>query len=196
MSEKFAKKLIEKLRVPVHEDFDPRWLGDYQGNPTETNRTILDEPFIVVGSGHDLILGRKWFEQHNILVDCGRRRLLFPPEWLPDPEWWKPIALDNSPKQAPNPKHQKDVIEREKAMEKEDQRRRDGWQALPDIRTRIKQLEASRGPLTEKKPLSTPPKNILCRPKVRFTAEISEDPKVAKMNRALHRIPPNPTPII
>ncbi|KAK4205899.1 hypothetical protein QBC37DRAFT_256563, partial [Rhypophila decipiens] len=96
MSEKFAKKLIEKLRVPVHDDFDPRWLGDYQGNPTELvdrvvranltvqNRTVLDEPFIVMKQGHDLILGKKWFAAHGILVDCARERLLFPPEWLPD----------------------------------------------------------------------------------------------------------------
>ncbi|EED22558.1 conserved hypothetical protein [Talaromyces stipitatus ATCC 10500] len=44
-------------------------------------RRQLDVPFLIVNLGkHDVILGRMWFAKHNILVDCAKKRLLWPEE--------------------------------------------------------------------------------------------------------------------
>jgi len=89
------------------------------------------------------MVGRKWLEKHDVLVDPSRRRLLFHPEHLPDPECWKNanISLDASP--APpkrtSPALLEDIRQRDKRMEKEDQRRRAGFQ----VSKRIAELEAA-----------------------------------------------------
>jgi hypothetical protein len=127
-------------------DFRPRPVGGFdnngatqwinstvRGHLTVQGRTVYDEPFLVIDSSHDVMIGRKWFERHDVLIDCKRRRLLFPPEWEPDPHWKKGanIPLDQSPTKSLDQKAVEGIHRRERLMDEEDRRRRADWAAVP-----------------------------------------------------------------
>ncbi|KAK4232754.1 hypothetical protein C8A03DRAFT_20018, partial [Achaetomium macrosporum] len=111
VSPRFSEKMVKLLGARQNRDFVPGQVGGYDGKGTEMintavqahftvqNRTMRNEWLIVVDSAHDVIIGRKWFDLYDVLVDSRRRRLLFPPEWEPDPDWEKGsnIPLDQSP---------------------------------------------------------------------------------------------------
>ena len=122
---------------------------------------------IEIATLHDLIVGRKWFDYHDVMVDCKRRRLVFPPEWLPDPTCWKKndIPLDHVGAElaAPDPKAIEDIKRRDRLMEEEDRRRRAGKAAA--IRNRIAELERTEPESPTKKAVAfAGPVMILPRP--------------------------------
>ncbi|EJT79445.1 hypothetical protein GGTG_04529 [Gaeumannomyces tritici R3-111a-1] len=74
----------------------------------------------------DIILGRKFFDYHDILADCRNRQLLFTETSLPM-EKTADIPMDESAQPTPGkPEWEKDVADRKKAMALEDKRRADG----------------------------------------------------------------------
>ncbi|KAK4182199.1 hypothetical protein QBC35DRAFT_396448, partial [Podospora australis] len=81
---------------------------------------------MIVDTSHDVILGQHFFAKHDIMVDCNRQRLLFPETWTPRSDWWNNIPMDEAGKLLASPEFQKDVEKREKMMDLEDRRRRDG----------------------------------------------------------------------
>ncbi|KAK3937938.1 hypothetical protein QBC46DRAFT_410639 [Diplogelasinospora grovesii] len=99
---------------------------------------------------HDVILGQHWLGKHDLLVDSRRRRVLFPPEWQPDPTWWKTIPMDENNQLLRDLKYQKDVIRREAKMEEQDRLRRKEYQ----ITERIKELEKALKEPPEKEKLT------------------------------------------
>ena len=115
-----------------------------KANFTIQNRTLPNECLIVIDSPHDIIIGRKWFDLHDALVDCRRRRLLLPPEWEPDPDWKQAmtIPLGRSPSGPVDPKVMEDIQRREKLMDEEDQRRRAG-RSTAAVKKRIAELEVA-----------------------------------------------------
>ncbi|KAK3935424.1 hypothetical protein QBC46DRAFT_242900, partial [Diplogelasinospora grovesii] len=144
----FARRMKKSLHVDEVR-VKGRRIGGYNGKEIQQidtlvkadliiqGRTVKDEWMMVLDMSHDVIIGRKWFDYHDVWVDAGRRRLLFPEEWPQDPEWWKTITVDDSPHMR-DPKYQQDVVRREIEMDKEDQQRRAGRQ---QITKRIKELE-------------------------------------------------------
>lgn len=202
----YAERLLKQLKLKTRTDFTPRPVGGFDnkgacqlvdvvlvGHFTIQNRTLRDEPLLVIDSKHDVIVGDKWLDYHDILTDSRRRRLIFPTEWLPDPGWWKKadIELGAPPTGRPDPAIMEDIQRREALMEKEDQRRRDGRA----VAQRIAQLEAqaSRQPVPRPPTSSASPiTHLLSRsdpiPKtVRF-----DPPEQQKMQRALQGLPPPP----
>ncbi|KAK4117979.1 hypothetical protein N657DRAFT_549854, partial [Parathielavia appendiculata] len=141
VSTSFAKQLRKRLQVKRFKDFRPRPIGGFdnhgatqwisssvRGHLTVQGRTVYDESFLVIDSSHDVIIGRTWFERHDVLIDCKRRRLLFPPEWGPDPCWVKGanIPLDQSPAKRLDREAVEGICRRERLMDEEDRRRRAG----------------------------------------------------------------------
>ncbi|KAL2192225.1 hypothetical protein P885DRAFT_48185, partial [Corynascus similis CBS 632.67] len=140
VSTAFGRQLVKRLGYEEFSDFEPYPVGGFDGSISQMvdrvvrahltvqNRTIENEWLIVVDSVHDIILGRGWLEEHDLLIDCRRRRLLFPPEWESDPEWKKGmcIPLDQSPAKHIDLKAMEDICRREKMMDEEDRRRRAG----------------------------------------------------------------------
>lgn len=200
VSVSFAKRLLRQLRLEEYDGFRPRPVGGFDGSASQLidiairghltvqNRTIRDEWFLVIDSKHDLIVGRKWLDYHDVFTDCRRRRLLFPTEHLPDPSCWKQanISLDGAPRPSkPNPAVLEDIARREKLMEMEDQRRRDGRM----VAQRIAELEEQerRRPAAPRS-RTPPPKrprisHILSRHEA--TPEKARFADEAKMDRAL-----------
>ena len=89
-------------------------------------RRFLNQPFLILNLGqHDVIIGRRWFEQHDVWLDVRNRRLVWPHERTlkEELEAEQPKLL---PKQIlqrprPQPEHQKDVERRDRKMNREDQ---------------------------------------------------------------------------
>lgn len=109
-----------------------------KANVTLQHRTAYNEWLLVADIHHDMIIGRLWFEHHDVGIDCHRRRLLFDDFWSKDSDWIQNIHVEYR-----NTKlellHQADAERREVLMEKDDKRRRDG----AAVKRRIQQLEAS-----------------------------------------------------
>ncbi|KAK3896332.1 hypothetical protein C8A05DRAFT_40179, partial [Staphylotrichum tortipilum] len=170
---------------------------------TLQNRTVKDEWLIVIDSPHDIILGYKWLEHHDVLVDCRRQRLLFPPEWEPYADWRKGLAVkladeDNGP---PDPKVMEDVRRRDALIDADDRRRRAGH-GINAIRARIEELErqhqaqekeAARAPVKERTilPRGTPLPDVAATIS-RLTAPC--DKGIRQMERTLGNTSPTPPP--
>jgi hypothetical protein len=86
-------------------------------------RVMYNLPFLIVQLGkHDVILGRMWLAKYGVIVDCARRRLLWPEEvslkeeiqvkqFVPLP---KKLLLRDREIEIP---HQKDAERRDKAFD-------------------------------------------------------------------------------
>lgn len=94
-------------------------------------------PMLVLDMKHDIILGRKWFEDHDVLVDCKRRKISFPDTH--PMAWSRLVHMDQAGKLLHPPGVQDTVDRRERLMTEEDKRRNDGRDS---VRRRIQQLEA------------------------------------------------------
>ena len=203
-----GRKLVKLLGCEKFSDFDARPIGGFDNSISQTvdlvlrahltvqDRTVHDEWLIVIDSPHDIIIGLKWLECHDVLADSRRRRLIFPPHWQPDPAWKRRqnLVLNQEPlKQLTSADH-KEIRRRNRLMEEEDRRRRDGRLA---IKKRIAELEQQQQP-TEPNPtqvLAVPRKvTILPRtpstPILRTAAPCDEG--VRQMQRALGDVPPTP----
>lgn len=88
----FAKKLKKELQIKPITGFCPQKIDGYDGKSVQVidvafnatlhvqGREIANTTLLVIDmKHHDLILGRKWLEKHDIMLDVSRRRLLFPP---------------------------------------------------------------------------------------------------------------------
>jgi transposase InsO family protein len=206
VSEDFSRQLVKRLGCEEFSDFEPQPVGGFDGSISQTielgvrahltiqNRTISNEWLIVIDSPHDLIIGRKWFDLHDVLVDCKRRRLLFPPEWEPNPKWIQKmnIPLDQSPTKPPDPAVMEDIRRREKLMDEEDRRRRDGRAA---VKRRIADLEAMVESPPKPRP-GTAPRKVTILPRSGGDAGprtgSPQDEGICKMERALQGSPPPP----
>jgi hypothetical protein len=77
---------------------------------------------LIVGLGdHDMILGRKWFAETGVLIDCKNRCLIWP-EGVPQGKEWGRILTTTKENLEPamaNPRHQEDADRRDRAMAKE-----------------------------------------------------------------------------
>jgi hypothetical protein len=89
-------------------------------------RVMYNLPFLIVRLGkHDVILGRMWLAKYGVMVDCARRRLLWPEEvtlkeeiqakqFMPLPK--KLLLRDREIELV----HQKDAERRDKAFDRQD----------------------------------------------------------------------------
>jgi predicted aspartyl protease len=79
----------------------------------------IHTPMLIVGLGeHDMILGRKWFVETGVLIDCKNRCLIWP-ESAPKPREWGRILTTtkkNLEPAAPSQHHQADADRRDQAM--------------------------------------------------------------------------------
>lgn len=127
-------KLFQTTVVPLNSDCRIR---GYDGKTEErvTHAIILhlavdgrrqaNVPMLIANLGqHDMILGRKWCEQHDIWLDVRNRRLVWPDQ-RPEIDRIRlacekvvPQAILKRPK--PDPRHQQDADRREKLMAMED----------------------------------------------------------------------------
>ncbi|KAK1773006.1 hypothetical protein QBC45DRAFT_133911, partial [Copromyces sp. CBS 386.78] len=142
VSRRFAEILKKRLLIEPIYDFPARGVSDYQGKTSQkidevikaslriSSRTTVPDFFIVINMNHDLIIGRKWLDLHDVWIDCKNRRVLFPPEWKPDPDWMRNSSLEVS--HGPglqNPEYQRDADRRDLLIDREEKRRADGKQS-------------------------------------------------------------------
>ena len=76
-------------------------------------------PMLIVGLGdHDMILGRKWFAETGVLVDCKNRRLIWPDTDPQARNWGRVLATTRKTLEAAaaDPQHQKDADRRDSLM--------------------------------------------------------------------------------
>ena len=216
VSVRFARKMLKVLGAEKITDFEPQPVGGFDGKATQMvdlvlkahvtiqGRTLRNENLIVVDSPHDIIIGRKWFDYHDVLVDCKRRRLLPPPEWPPDPEFQHKANIPRDhlltktakPSAEERKKIEEDVCRREELMEKEDQQRRAGRASKEAIRKRLAAMEAQQQQeppkptptrtvtsilqrLTKQLPEKDQPKRTTAPKKVRFVGQPVEIPTEA-----------------
>lgn len=203
---------MDMLGMPQRNDFEPNGVRGFDGKHRQKidvaikghlrlqNHLIRNIYLIPIDSGIDLIVGRKFFDDHDILIDCRRRRLLFPPEWKPD-YYDTDICLDEFGTALKDLSFQKDVRKQEKAMEREDlkyrneriasqRERRERLQKLEAIQRRIGELDAE--PMTEQPPTSAKLKKARFAPAVILPRVHPSDGSspTDKMERQLQGLPP------
>jgi hypothetical protein len=141
IDEVYAARVCKHLNVspiPLDQPVPVRGYNGAEGKPV-THLLVLNlsvdghrqrnMPMLIVdlGGRNDMIIGRKWFEQFDVMLDLRRKRLVWPEqhaELLPVRE----IVTKGEqlkPKQ-PDPSHQFDVYQRDAKFAHEDQRRAAG----------------------------------------------------------------------
>ena len=101
---------------------------------TIDGRRQYNIPLLVLDLGsHDLILGRKWLDYFNLLLNVRERRLMWPPDLPPSHLLIQEIVVPREamlpvPKHSPSLGYQQDVEDRDRAFDREDQRRKAGRQ--------------------------------------------------------------------
>ena len=128
----FALQLSRRLSIPIERTKDSVKLHGYDGKESEEirevftctlgvgGRRIRDTPMVVVDMQYDIILGREWFAQQDVLIDCKRRRLIWPDkrkEYIAMHEL--EIQRKDLPDDTPDPRHQQDADRRDQAMAKQ-----------------------------------------------------------------------------
>ena len=88
VSVRFGRKMIKILGAEKITDFEPQPVGGFDGKATQMidlalkahvtiqGRTLCNENLIVVDLLYNIIIGWKWFDYYNVLVDCNWQRLL------------------------------------------------------------------------------------------------------------------------
>lgn len=200
----FARKLLRYLHLPVFRDFTPRPVGGFDGAASQLvdvallghfwiqSRLTARAHFLVLDMRHDVIVGRKWLETHDVTLDVRRRRLLFPEDWTPQ-RIEHHVAMDQAGQLLHNPAFDVDAQERERKMAIEDQRRLAGRQSKKPAPL------AGRAPNTEDvlRPACQPDtrrKVILTRPATTTRSTSRQDACIHKMERALKETPEIPSP--
>ena len=76
---------------------------------------------VVKLGGQDLILGRKWAADFDILIDCKNRKLIWPENRPKIRDWSRVITTQkkNLAPEMPNQAHQEDVDRRDQLLEKD-----------------------------------------------------------------------------
>ncbi|KAK3331545.1 hypothetical protein B0H66DRAFT_467773, partial [Apodospora peruviana] len=150
VSRKFADKLKRLIHIKEEGNFNPRWVGKYQGGVddcmdsmmrahfTVQDRTVEDDCMVVLPKqSHDLIIGWRWMARWDVLLDCRHRRLVIPELPSAGPRLEEKYRGFRPGRQTAGPKHQEDIARREKLMAREDKQRRN----RPDVLQRIRRLE-------------------------------------------------------
>jgi predicted aspartyl protease len=102
---------------------------------TIDGRRQYNVPFLILDLGsHDCIIGRKWFEHFNVLIDAKERCFHWPQHLNPSYSVVKEILIPREALASQQPakyiaKYQRDVEARDRAFEAEDQRRAAGRQS-------------------------------------------------------------------
>jgi hypothetical protein len=98
MSVRFGRLCTKFLKPRRITGFKPRIVRGYDGKSSQlidvilemdfviNERTVKNAKFIVLDMTHDVIIGRKWYERHDVGIDVKGRRLEFPENWKPDGE--------------------------------------------------------------------------------------------------------------
>ncbi|KAI6248711.1 hypothetical protein HI914_02285 [Erysiphe necator] len=89
ISRDLAKKALKYLKHKRITNFPPSPVAGFEGKVTQLidvallmnlkihGRELQNVPFLVINMKHDLILGRKWFEEHGVIVDCRERKFVY-----------------------------------------------------------------------------------------------------------------------
>ena len=85
-------------------------------------RVQQSQPMLIADIGkHDMIMGRLWFEEHGVLVDCRNYHLFWPDQISLKEEvlnqFLKPIPRQILKRPKPEASHQKDMERRDALME-------------------------------------------------------------------------------
>jgi hypothetical protein len=95
-------------------------------------RRLPDLPLLILDLGtHDLILGRKWFDHLNVLVNCRNRCLEWPLDLEPSYSAVQEIPIAREvlrPSSGPDRQYDNEIATRETAFLREDERRASGRQ--------------------------------------------------------------------
>jgi hypothetical protein len=234
----FAKKLRRLIQAPTKSDFRPGAISGFSGKHEQMadillmahlriqNRKVMNEWFIVLDMKYDVIIGRRWFEEHDAMLDVKRRRLLFPPDWLPD-FYDTDISMDDHGQLLHSPTYQPDADRRDKKIaddEKHDQDRRASYDANTHRRQALspeerqqrhdridRQLEEARSRRAKAhfdlpdpsslqnqadRPVQPPAIDIDSRQHTSYDTATPEGQEMRKMERQLHPPPPVPARIL
>lgn len=130
----FAQQLAKRFQIKIRKTPDAIKLNSYEGTPSKKIQEVLTcsldidgrrftkVPMIVLEMQQPLILGRKWFSRQDILIDCKRKRLIWPEErqdYIAARELQiSKKSLDEQDQNKIDPTHQADVERREKALDR------------------------------------------------------------------------------
>lgn len=90
ISRDMAKKALKYLRPQRVTNFPPSPVAGFEGEATQLIDValvmnfkidcleLINVPFFVINMKHDLILGRNWFEQHGVIIDCREKQFFVP----------------------------------------------------------------------------------------------------------------------
>lgn len=127
---KFALQLSRRMGIPFEQPGDSLKLSGYDGKEGNEirevfrctldvqGRRILDTPMVVTEMSHDIILGREWFAHQDVLIDCKRRRLIWPDkrrQYIATHELQLP--RDDLVESKASPEHQQDADRRDRAID-------------------------------------------------------------------------------
>jgi transposase InsO family protein len=131
----FANQLSERFQTPIIRTTDEVELNAFTGKRGCVAREIIicgldidgrrfpNTPMILTDMEDQLIIGRKWFSKHDVLIDCKRRKLIYPDQrvdYIPATELAIPQeVLQEQADRTIDPAHQEDVVRREQAMAEE-----------------------------------------------------------------------------
>ncbi|KAK8130509.1 hypothetical protein PG999_002889 [Apiospora kogelbergensis] len=147
ISVKFAARAVKYLNTPIITDFCPHAIGGFEGRASQVidaavvatfrihGRATMKIPILVIDMKYDLIIGRKWFEEHDVILRPATRRLDYPDDWPPTTS--TDISLDEAGKLLKNPDYQMDAESRNAALDRQiaaDKQARDG--RLSQLRSR------------------------------------------------------------
>lgn len=142
ISLKFARRVLKLLRPRRITAFQPYPVGGYDRKSQQLvdvalqaafridGRTELDAPMMVLDMHHDMIVGLKWYEHHEVNLIPHQRRLEFPPTWGPGP-LPTDIPMDEDGHVLRNAAWDEDIRRRDAAMYLEDQRPAAGKASKP-----------------------------------------------------------------
>ncbi|BCR85209.1 uncharacterized protein ACHE_20667S [Aspergillus chevalieri] len=134
-----ATELVKFFGIPTRRLNTPIGTKGYDGRAGSTitdaivchllvgGRRFLNQPFLIADLGqHDMIIGRKWFDSHDVWLNVKHRKLVWPEQrsCLDDIQSKQyleaPKQILQRPK--PDPTHQADMERRDRRIEKEEQK--------------------------------------------------------------------------
>jgi Reverse transcriptase (RNA-dependent DNA polymerase)/Retroviral aspartyl protease len=126
----FAIRLSKRIGVSIEKPGDSLKLYGYDGRESDEiqevvictldvqGHRILNTPMVVIDMHHDIILGREWFARQDVLIDCKRRKLIWPDQrrdYVPAHEL--PLAREALTDDKLDPRYQEDADRRDRVME-------------------------------------------------------------------------------
>ena len=144
LDSKFASDLCHTFKLKpkqLPQTIYPKGFNGKKGSPIThylsfnieiDGRRICDLPMLIVKlSSHDMIIGRNFFDYFRVLIDVHHRRLQWPQEFPPAKTYSRTVATysrDELLPQQVQPQYQQDMFRRDRAIARDDKRRKDGVQ--------------------------------------------------------------------